>query len=124
MGNAYLSIPSPGTYTAIVSVVILTFTLPFVWKTPGSWSVIGLLVLFGALAAVAETCVIKALEVGQAVAVAPVHYSIMIWSTFYGWMVFGDFPDGWTWVGAAVIMGTGIYTLHRERMAARRARLR
>lgn len=108
-------------YTAIVSVLILTVTLPFVWVTPGSWPIVGLLVVFGVLAALAETCVIKALEVGEAVAVAPVHYSIMLWSTFYGWLIFSDLPDLWTWIGAAVIMATGAYTLHRERVVVRKA---
>jgi drug/metabolite transporter (DMT)-like permease len=35
--------------------------------------------------------------------------------------VFGDFPDAMTWVGTAIIVGAGIYVIHRERMLARRA---
>jgi S-adenosylmethionine uptake transporter len=72
----------------------------------------------------AELMVIKALEIGLAVVVAPVHYSIMIWATVYGWLLFGQLPDFWTWIGAAIIVATGIYTLNRERLAARRAQAR
>jgi len=58
--------------------------------------------------------VIKALDVADAVVVAPVHYSLLIWATLYGFLVFGQFPDSWTWIGASIIVATGIYTLHRE----------
>jgi len=66
------------------------------------------------LAGVAEVCVIKALEVAMAVVIAPIHYSMMIWGTFYGFVVFGQLPDMWTMIGAAVIISTGLYTLRRE----------
>ena len=67
-----------------------------------------------ALAGVAEVCVIKAFEVAMAVVIAPIHYSMMIWGTFYGFVVFGQLPDMWTVIGAAVIISTGLYTLRRE----------
>ena len=75
------------------------------------------------LAAIAEICVIKALELAMAVVVAPVQYTLILWGTAYGWLVFGQFPDGWTWIGAAVIVVTGIYTLRREYLASRRKAL-
>ena len=77
------------------------------------------LALLAVLAGIAEILVIRALELTQAVVLAPVHYTLIIWGTFYGWLVFGQLPDIWTWVGAGVIMATGLYTLHRERLAAR-----
>jgi S-adenosylmethionine uptake transporter len=35
----------------------------------------------------------------------------------YGFLVFHQLPDGWTWLGASIIVITGLYTLHRERTA-------
>ena len=61
-----------------------------------------------------------ALDAAQAVVVAPVQYSLLIWGTFYGFVVFGQLPDGWTWLGAIIIVATGLYTLNRERLAAQR----
>ena len=61
-----------------------------------------------------------ALDAAQAVVVAPVQYSLLIWGTIYGVIVFGQFPDGWTLLGAAVIVATGLYTLNRERLAMRK----
>jgi len=107
-------------YTALVSVAILTLPLPFVWQWPASGLEVSLLAGMAVLAALAETLVIKALEVAQAVVVAPLQYTLLIWSTFYGWLVFAQLPDLWTWIGALIIVATGAYTLHRERMAQRR----
>ena len=107
-------------YTAIVSVVILSIPLYSVWQWPETRQTILLCFGMAFLAAFAEICVIKALEMTMAVVVAPVHYSLIIWATFYGFVVFGDFPDGWTWLGTALIMATGIYTLRREHLAAQR----
>ena len=109
-------------YTALVSIAILTIPLPFVWQAPTGFE-IKLLAAMAVIAAIAETLVIKALELAEAVIVAPLHYTIIIWSTFYGWLIFADLPDFWTVVGAAIIIATGIYTLNRERIVARRRKL-
>ncbi|MBX2855354.1 MAG: DMT family transporter [Rhodobacteraceae bacterium] len=109
-------------YTAFAGALVLSLPLPFVWRTPQTAWELGLLVTMAALAACAETLVIKALEVGQSVVLAPVHYSMMIWSVFYGYVIFSDLPDFYTFLGAAIIMASGLYTLHREQVAARRGR--
>ncbi len=106
-------------YTAIVSSLLLALPLPFIWRMPESGLEMSLLLGVAVLAGAGEILVIKALEVAQAVAVAPVMYTIMIWGTFWGWLVFDQLPDAWTWIGALVIMTTGVYTLHRERLADR-----
>lgn len=102
-------------YTAIVGSLVLSLPLPFVWHWPGSPSEILLLISIAIMAGVAEVLVIKSLEVAQAVVVAPVHYSLLIWGTMYGYLIFGQFPDFWAWIGAAIIVTSGLYTLQRER---------
>jgi len=106
-------------YTALVGSLVLTVPLPFVWRWPNTSVEAVLLVSIAIMAALAELLVIKALEVAQAVVVAPVHYTLLIWSTMYGYLVFAQLPDLWTWIGALIIVATGVYTLRRERMAAR-----
>lgn len=105
-------------YTAFVGSTLLTLPLPFVWQTPTSDQAL-ILVIIAVLAAAAEICVIKALELAMAVVVAPMQYTLIVWGTFYGLVVFGQFPDHWTWVGTALIVATGIYTLRREYIASR-----
>ena len=109
-------------YTALVSVVILTVPLPFVWQTPQTVTEVVLLAGLACCAALGEFLVIKALEIGQAVVVAPVQYTLLLWGTLYGYLIFSQLPDGWTWVGALIIVATGLYTLHRERVVARQAK--
>ncbi len=106
-------------YTALVGSLVLTVPLPFVWQWPTSPVEIALLVGIAIMAALAELLVIKALEVAQAVVVAPVQYTLLIWGTMYGYLVFSQLPDLWTWIGALIIVATGFYTLHRERVVAR-----
>ena len=108
-------------YTAIVSCALLTVPMLFVWETPATAAEIVLLVAMAVLAAFGETLVIMALDAAQAVVVAPLQYTLLIWGTFYGFVVFGQFPDAWTWLGALIIVATGIYTLNRERLALRRS---
>ena len=65
-----------------------------------------------------------ALDAAQAVVVAPVQYSLLLWGTLYGFAVFGQLPDAWTLFGAAIIVVTGLYTLNRERIALRASKSR
>ncbi len=105
-------------YTAIVSVAILTLPLPFVWTTP-TGTELAILICLALLAAIAETLVIRALETAQAVIVAPLQYTLILWGTLWGYLLFADLPDFWTWIGALLIAATGVYTFHRERIATR-----
>ncbi len=107
-------------YTACVGIVILAIPLPWIWVTP-SGSQILILIGMAVLAGIGEVCVIRALELGLAVVLAPVHYTLILWATFYGWLVFDQLPDLWTWVGALIIVATGLYTLRREYLAKRAA---
>lgn len=117
------SIATTVAYTSITSTVLASLALPFVWQSPEEpflWAVAAGL---AAAAALGEFLVIRALDIAQAVVVAPMHYSMILWGTFYGYMVFADLPDLWTVVGCLVIVASGLYTLHRERLAAKRHRV-
>ncbi len=103
-------------YTAIVSWALLCIPLPFVWTSPETLGQIGLLIAIAVFAAFAETLIIMALDVAHAVVVAPVQYSLLIWATMYGYLLFDQLPDLWTLVGAIVIVATGLYTINRERV--------
>ncbi len=108
-------------YTALVGSAVLSLPLPWIWVTPEPWA-IALLIGMAALAAAGEILVIKALEVGMAVVITPIHYTLILWGTFYGWLIFNELPDLWTWVGAAIIVATGLYTLRREYLVSRARR--
>jgi drug/metabolite transporter (DMT)-like permease len=51
--------------------------------------------------------------------VAPFRYSYLITSAIGGYLIFGELPDGWSLAGAALIVGSGLYALHRESVRRR-----
>lgn len=103
-------------YTALTASFIITIPLPFIWQTPATALQWTTLLSMAVLAGVGEVLVIKALEVSEAVVVAPMHYTLIIWGTMYGYLVFGQLPDQWTWLGTFIIFAAGIYTLRRDRI--------
>jgi len=101
-------------YTAIISTLLISLPMPLVWNNPVSTSQVLLIILMATMAAAGEILVIKSLEVAEAVVVAPIHYTLIIWGTIYGYLVFGQLPDRWTWVGTAIIVMAGLFTLRRS----------
>ncbi len=79
-----------------------------------------LLVCMGLVAALAHQMLVHAFARAEAGVLAPLQYLEIISATLIGWFVFGDFPDGLTWLGTAIIIAAGIYVIQRERQLARR----
>ncbi len=113
--NAYTTVA----YTALASSLVLSVPAFYVWVTPQTSQQILLLTIMALLAGLAEFMVIKALQIAHAGLVAPVQYTILIWGTLYGFLVFADLPDIFTFAGAAIIIASGLYTVHRERLRDR-----
>lgn len=107
-------------YTSLTAISVVSLALPFVWTIPDEAWIWLIAIGLAITAALGEVLLIRALDIAQAVVVAPMHYSLIIWSTFYGYVVFSDLPDGWTLLGCGIIVASGLYTLHRERLAARK----
>lgn len=102
------------TYTALTASFIASLTLPFFWIWPATGAQWLILLGMALCGGVGEVMVIKALEAAEAAAVAPIHYTLIIWGTLYGYLVFDQLPDQWTWAGTAIIVSAGIYTLKRD----------
>ena len=105
-------------WSAGVGLVLLSLLVPFVWITP-SWPEVALGFLIGAVSTAGHGLVVLAYRVAQASVLAPFSYAQLLTSTLAGLAMFGAVPDGWTLVGAAVIVASGLYTAHRERLRAR-----
>jgi len=69
--------------------------------------------LAGALGQIALT---KAFQLGEASMIAPLEYSGLVWVIGWDLAFWGQLPDSYTWVGAAIIVASGLYLLHRERV--------
>ncbi len=64
--------------------------------------------------------IVVAMREGDISAIAPFRYTALLWALLLGFLVFGDVPDAAMAVGAAIVVGSGLYTLYRERRAGRR----
>ena len=78
-------------------------------------------VLMGALSAFTFFLFTEAFRRTPASTLAPFQYLEIVGATIVGYIAFGDFPDFWTWVGTAIILGSGLYVFHRERRASGRS---
>lgn len=58
---------------------------------------------------------VMTMRIGDIGFVSPFRYTILIWAILLGYGLFGDIPDAWTLLGAAIIVITGIFTFYRER---------
>jgi drug/metabolite transporter (DMT)-like permease len=106
--------------SAGIGTLVLTVMLPFAaaWPTPGQ---LGLAVLMGIIASGGQLLVILAHRLAPASLLAPFFYGQLITATALGFLVFGNLPDGWTLAGAGIIIASGLYTAHRERLRSRMA---
>jgi drug/metabolite transporter (DMT)-like permease len=87
---------------------------PFGWVTPSA----GSLVMFAAAGVIsisALLCVNRSLKLAPASIVVPYQYSMIVWAVTFGVIVFGDVPSPATILGAAIIIGAGLYIFLRER---------
>jgi drug/metabolite transporter (DMT)-like permease len=100
-------------YGALAVVVAGLFTAPFGWIWV-SWQDLALFALQGLAMGIAHYLMIESFRLSEAALVAPFKYTSFIWATIYGALIWSDYPDRWTILGALVILGSGLYILHRE----------
>jgi drug/metabolite transporter (DMT)-like permease len=105
-------------YTAVFGVLASGVVLPFLWvpiAPPDLWR----FAILGLLGTIAQLFIIRSFSVAEAAAVAPFAYVGLIFATGWGIVLFGDYPDGMTILGALVIVSAGLYVWHRETGSAR-----
>lgn len=123
----YLSSYDPPEVTLFYSLLAGTyFMAPFAivdWVWPSSWQVWLLLASLGFWGGLGHYIFIIAYRHAPASTLAPFIYLGLITHTAGGYVVFGQVPDRWTLAGASIVIASGIYLLHRERVrhAERRA---
>lgn len=107
------------TYIAVVGFVLTSLVVPFFWTTPSSLLDLVLFASLGVFGGFGHYFIVKALEWGPAGVVAPLNYGQLIGTVIIGYAVFREFPDEWTWLGAVVIISSGLYIFYRERKLRR-----
>jgi drug/metabolite transporter (DMT)-like permease len=90
-----------------------------IWPTGWNWL---WLFMVGFWAAVSHMCMTYALKFAPSATLAPLHYFEIVTAVILGYLIFDDFPNPMTFAGIAVIVASGLYIIHRERLAAREKR--
>jgi len=103
-------------YSALVGTVAFTLILPWgideVRFTVGTGA---LLLLLGLLAGLGHWFVIATYLLAPASLMTPFTYVQMVWAVLYGYLIFDQLPDGWSALGIAVIVLSGVYLAVKER---------
>ena|SRR6516165_148083 len=102
-------------YSNIVGAVALIPALPFIWTTPTDPLIITLMVMIGAVGGFGHYLLIAAHRLAPAAVLSPFIYTEIVWVSILGLLVFRDVPSRWTIAGATIVIGSGLYILHRER---------
>lgn len=96
-------------------------TVPFAWVTPSVLDFV-LLGSLGVVATIGHMCVNKSLQLAPAAVVTPFQYTMVVWACLFGFLFLGEVPDVSTLLGAAVVVASGLYILHREQVNERAAK--
>jgi drug/metabolite transporter (DMT)-like permease len=102
-------------FSALLGSLVMTAVLPFVFVWPQNPLDIVLFCSLGLLGGAGHYLVIRAFQSGPAAVIAPLGYIELIGTATLGYLIFGNFPDAWTWLGAAIIIASGLYIALRER---------
>ena len=115
---------SPTVMTFYVNLLILPVSaIPafFVWKTP-LWEDAPTLLGVALFATMAQFCVANSISLADARVVQPMNFLRMPIAAAMGFMVFSEFPDLWTWIGAVIIFGAAWYAVQHGAAARKKAK--
>lgn len=101
-------------YSALAPVVLMAPVVPYTASSPPDafhWLILLSLGFFGGFG---HWLLIRAYKIATTSALAPYPYMQMVWMILFGYLVFDQFPDRWTLAGAAIIIASGLYIVHRE----------
>ncbi|QOL82835.1 DMT family transporter [Pseudooceanicola spongiae] len=106
------------TVTAITSSMVLAFFvvlgLDEPWVPMSAWSIVLTFVAAGFVLGSYLTT-IQAMRIGEISFVSPFRYTSLLWALLLGFVLFGEWPQALTLIGAAIVVASGLFTLYRER---------
>ena len=106
-------------WTALVGAVVTSAALPFVGRMPDTTMQGVSFLAIGCIGSVAHLLVIQALKRAPASIIAPIGYVELVGAATLGYFIFNDVPDTYTWLGAALIIGSGLVIAWREGLRGR-----
>lgn len=110
------SLPSLMFWFSTIGLVTTGALLPFDWRWPVADDLVPIAIVM-VLTTIAQLFLTQAFRYGEVSLIAPLEYTALIWGSLYGWLIWSEVPDRWVFIGASVMVASGIYLIHRERKA-------
>ncbi len=111
-------------YFTLCAAIAGSLSLPFQWVTPAPLD-LAFLISIGLIGGFAQFAMTQAFRLAPVATIAPYEYAALVFAMMFGYLIWGDVPDAWLLIGAAIVVASGLYILHRETVLARaRARAR
>jgi drug/metabolite transporter (DMT)-like permease len=102
-------------YFTLLATIVTGLFVPFYWKLPDLHGAV-FLILIGLLSGVGQFLLTKAYGLAEASAISPFIYISIVWATTFGILIWGDIPTTSMLLGTSIIILSGLYILHRERL--------
>lgn len=104
----------------VTCIMMLVAAVPtaFVWTTPTLLE-LALLALIGTLGTVAHLLLTRAYKIADVTVAEAVLFTHLLWAALFGFVVFGHFPDIWTWIGSGLIVAASTWIVGRDRRLPR-----
>jgi drug/metabolite transporter (DMT)-like permease len=102
-------------YFSLVCALAGLTTLPFGWLTP-SWPQFAMLVSLGLLGGFAHIMLTESYRYASASLIAPFDYTTMLWAFVLGYLLFGEVPTKFVFIGASIVAAAGLFVIWRERV--------
>lgn len=100
-------------YFTVFATLFTALPMPFVWQTPQGWDW-ALMVIMGLAGGGGQYFMTRAFNLAPAAVVSPFNYTSLLWSTLAGWAVWGAIPQTHVFVGAVIVVASGLVILYRE----------
>jgi drug/metabolite transporter (DMT)-like permease len=106
-------------YANCIGALVMLPVIPFVWQAPANWVIALMLVAIGVFGSAGHFCLIAGHRLAPAAVLSPFVYTQLLWVVILGYLVFAHVPNYWTMAGAAMVIGSGLYLLYRERQVGK-----
>jgi drug/metabolite transporter (DMT)-like permease len=107
------SLPGLMFWFSTIGLVMTGALLPFDWRMPVAADILPIAIVM-LLTTIAQLFLTQAFRYGEVSLIAPLEYVALVWGSLYGWLIWSEVPDFWVFVGAGVMVASGIYLIHRE----------
>jgi drug/metabolite transporter (DMT)-like permease len=105
-------------YVNTALLIVGVIGAPFEWRPVGARD-LGFIVALALLLVVGQWLMVRAFRLAPVGVVAPFQYTGIIWATLIGWFFWNEFPANHVWLGAAILIASGLYVMWRESVRAR-----